>query len=154
MKKTSKKLIAMLVCLVLVIGAMAVSALAADVVASGKCGENVKWVLTDDGKLTISGQGDMYDTGIRSAPWYDYRETITSAVIQEGITEIGTEAFYGCINMESISLPESLTSIGWDAFKSCSSLTSVDLPAGITSLESYTFAYCSSLESVTLPEVP
>ena len=33
----------------------------AESVASGECGENLTWSLSDDGILTITGTGDMYD---------------------------------------------------------------------------------------------
>ncbi len=31
------------------------------IVDSGTCGENLTWVLTEDGTLTISGEGEMED---------------------------------------------------------------------------------------------
>ena len=34
---------------------------AADTIANGACGDNLTWVLDEDGALTISGTGDMYD---------------------------------------------------------------------------------------------
>ena len=36
---------------------------AAEIVSSGTCGDNLTWVLIDDGVLTISGTGTMYDYG-------------------------------------------------------------------------------------------
>mgnify|MGYP004647444621 CR=1 FL=1 len=45
-----------------------------NVIASGTCGaqgENLTWVLTEDGTLTISGSGKMQDYRSSSvAPWY------------------------------------------------------------------------------------
>ena len=45
-------------------------------IASGTCGENLTWVLTDDGTLTISGTGAM-DTYSYSRenfePWHQFR---------------------------------------------------------------------------------
>ena len=38
--------------------------------ASGKCGDNLTWSLTD-GTLTISGTGKMYDFDYESVPWAD-----------------------------------------------------------------------------------
>lgn len=75
------------------------------VTASGNCGangDNVKWVLYDDGELVISGQGEMADytyddySKRTTAPWskkYDYK-FIKTIVIREGVTSIGNSAFY------------------------------------------------------------
>ena len=46
----------------------------ADDTASGTCGENLTWTLSDDGVLTISGTGDMTDyySYSEKAPWHEY----------------------------------------------------------------------------------
>ena len=36
--------------------------LSANAEKSGTCGANLKWHLTDDGVLTITGKGEMYDS--------------------------------------------------------------------------------------------
>ena len=65
-----------------------------DVIASGNCGTDVTWTLTDRGLLTISGTGAMADyASADSQPWYSYSSSITSAVIEKGVTRIGTHAF-------------------------------------------------------------
>ena len=52
----------------------------AAVIDSGACGENLTWTFDDNGTLTISGTGDMYDYGTwvmgKSAPWYQSRYDI------------------------------------------------------------------------------
>ena len=50
--------------------------------------------------------------------------------------------------MTSIIIPESVTSIGSYVFFGCSSLTSIILPDGVTSIGNYAFSGCSSLTSV------
>ncbi len=62
--KTTKKVIAVLLT-VLLTATMTLSAFAAPkVVLSGKAGENVTWQLTDDGVLTVSGQGAIEDEAL------------------------------------------------------------------------------------------
>ena len=99
---------------------------------SGKCGENLTWTLTDDGVLTISGNGEMDDYtsdlyGSKGAPWSGRTYHIITVVIEEGVTSIGRYAFYNCFCMTEISIPASVTSIGKDAFLKCTSLNAVHI---------------------------
>ena len=121
-----------------------------DLPTSGACGDNLTWSLNGS-TLTISGSGDMYnyDTWQNYAPWYDSRQQIRTVVLPEGLTSIGSWAFYDCYNLSSVSIPEGVTSIGSWAFRDCSRLTSVTIPASVTSIGEYAFAYCNYLSDVT-----
>ena len=122
-----------------------------EVVASGSCGLNVKWVLTSDGTLTISGKTRIDDYGIGGAPWYNLRQYIKKVAIQNGVQAIGDCAFSRCTVMTSVMIPDSVTSIGEYAFSGCSGLTSVTIPKGVTRIENSAFRDCASLTSVTIP---
>ena len=125
------------------------------VVASGTCGtqgDNLTWTLTCDSVLTISGTGEMEDyTSITDIPWYTNRESIKSAIIEDGVTSIGDYAFYNCVNLTSIEIPNNVTSIGDRAFVFCSGLTSLNIPDGVTSIGNEAFTQCTGLTSVTIP---
>lgn len=83
--------------------------------SSGTCGDNVTWTLDSNGTLTISGTGAMTDwDGYSSTPWE--RDNIKIAIIEEGVTRIGNEAFNSCYNLESLTIPKSITEIGDRAF--------------------------------------
>ena len=114
--------------------------------ASGTCGDNLTWKLTEEGELTIEGTGDM-----TSAPWLsNYLSKIKSVIIGEGVTSIGVQAFEHCQNLSSINIPTSVTVI-WDAaFGSCHSLTSITIPNSVTRISSYAFINCSGLKEVEL----
>lgn len=125
-----------------------------EVIASGECGQNVTWVLYEDGTLIISGTGPMEDYAAVSAiPWYEYldSDSIITVVIDDGVTSIGTGAFYWC-GLTSVVIPNSVTSIGESAFYSCGRLTSVTIPDSVTSIGRAVFAGCTSLISVTIPD--
>lgn len=147
----------------------------AGVRASGKCGENVFWLLDQKNRLNFYGSGAMYDwTESQRAPWSSYRYEIKSVVIGEGITNIGNYAFYysrpssvtipetvtaigegafmGCDRLTSVSVPDSVTTIGQQAFACCASLSSVYLPNSITAIEDYLFGWCYMLQSVNIPK--
>ena len=111
-------------CVCLLVGELISRAEAADVIASGSCGDSVKWTLDSDGVLTIRGSGKMY-SNLVCAPWYSQRESIRSVVIEQAVTSIGYRAFYGCSSLTSITIPEGVTRIGNSAFYGCSRLASL-----------------------------
>jgi len=77
-------------------------------------------------------------------------ELVTSLVIPDGVTNIGSSAFQNCSNLTSVTIPNSVTNIGASAFSGCSKLESITIPNGVTSIGSSAFKKCSSLTSVTI----
>ena len=85
---------------------------------SGSCGPNLKWYLTDNGVLTISGKGKMNDYSFDNrSPWYKY--DIKRIIIGDGVTTIGEFAFTNCSTLTSVTIPNSVTEIGEFAFRGC-----------------------------------
>ena len=107
--------------------------LSANAEDSGTCGPNLKWHLTNNRVLTISGKGKMYNySDDNRAPWSgDYIKRI---IIGDGITTIGSYAFYNCSTLTSVTIPNSVTEIGGSAFAGCSALTSVTIPNSVTTI--------------------
>lgn len=95
-------------------------------VAHGTHG-NLTWVLTDDGELIISGEGDMAVAPDYLYPWLEigYVSQIKKLTIAEGITSIARGAFDSCRALEEVTLPGSLTLIDTFAFDRCDRLTDV-----------------------------
>ena len=122
-------------------------------IALGTC-DRLTWVLTEDGVLTISGSGPIptYNTTTNVAPWYAYRQNITSAVLSEGVTAVGYYAFYACYRLEQINVPRNVQYIGEGAFYGCTALQGIVLPDGLGSIGRYTFRDCKNLRSVNIPE--
>ena len=77
---------------------------------------------------------------------------LTSISIPNLVNTINTAMFSGCIRLSTISLPESLSRIRVSAFYGCSSLTNINIPESVTSIENGTFYECCSLTSITIPE--
>ena len=118
----------------------------------GTCGTDLTWKLSG-GVLTISGTGAMTNWSSGSGvPWYSDRSSVTTVVIETGVTSIGNNAFYGCSSLTSAEIPEGVVSIGNSVFQNCSSLTAVEIPEGTADIGSSAFQNCSSLVTVKLPE--
>ena len=128
--------------------------LSANAEESGTCGPHLRWHFADNGVLTISGKGKMYDYSFYNrAPWGKYiiKRIIKRIIIGDGITTIGSSAFYNCYKLTSVTIPNSVTYIGSSAFAECSRLTSVTIPNSVTTIGEGAFKYCSSITSVTIP---
>lgn len=158
-----KRLLSALLALCIVLTLLPGTAFAADIVASGYCGddsnggngENLTWLLTADGVLTISGSGEMknyvgYSWGL--APWCDYRTSISQVRIGSEVTSIGDYAFSFCKNLTSIVIPNNITNIGSSAFDNCESLTSIIIPDSVVSIGDWAFAHCTGLTNITIPD--
>lgn len=100
----------------------------AAVIFGGTTGK-LTWTLTEDGVLTITGEGPMpdYRDGGTSEtpPWYPHVNRISSLTIGEGVTRIGDYAFMLCSFVTEVVIPESVTSMGDWAFKYSSALITV-----------------------------
>jgi len=81
-------------------------------------------------------------------PWNSKCSSITSVLIEDGITNIGDGVFYECKNLTSITIPESVTYIGACAFGQCKNLTSIIIPEKVLSIGSSAFLDCKNLEIV------
>jgi len=122
---------------------------------SWQCGDNVWAALYENGELSIWGFGDMskFSSQSTNAPgWREHAEKVKTVVIEQGVSSIGTYAFYNCKKLESISIPESVTSIGSYAFANCESIKEITLPAGVNVIEHHMFLNSVSLASVFLSE--
>ena len=113
--------------------------------SSGSCGKNVKWNLSRDGVLVISGKGDMKNFG-GSLPYRP--DFVKRALIEEGVTSIGKNTFKGCRNLAEVSISSTVTAIGEGAFRDCKNLAYVVIPNSVQKLGARAFAGCKALGSV------
>ena len=113
---------------------------------------NLTWTYDKATKtLTLSGSGEMMSYAMDDPAWYPYHEEATKVVIEDGITKIGSYAFYECTALESVTIPSGVQRIGNGTFAYCTSLESVTIPSGVQSIGEAVFYECTSLESVTIP---
>ena len=121
-----KKILLLLTALML--GAMGATAQCPSGSAGTSVPTSVTWELCN-GVLTFSGTGVIGDYAgnnpVQSWGSNNQYQYVTSVVIENGVTSIGTLAFSGFPNLTEVAIPSSVTDIGYAAFVNCSSLTSV-----------------------------
>jgi hypothetical protein len=73
------------------------------------------------------------------------------------VTGIEDNAFDGCFELTSITIPNSVEAIGEQAFQGCTGLKSVTIGSGVKTIGAKAFNYCNALETVkclgTVPPV-
>ena len=170
MKKAFKSVLSLLLCMIMVFGAVAVGgegrgeiigemqavaeseAQAEAPVISGTCGDNLTWSFDKStGTLEISGTGYMC-TWSNNVPWGDYGYAITTVIINNGVTSIGNYAFFYCDSLTNITIPSSITDIGYNAFSGCRSLTNITIPNGVTCIGDGAFSNCNGLTDIAIPD--
>ena len=101
----------------------------------GGCGETYLIVVNDDYQNTYSGDVVIPET-----------ETINGESYR--VRYIGSEAFFGCVNLTSVTLPNTIVNIGYHSFADCHLLKQIDIPAGMVQINSNAFSYCYALDYI------
>ena len=65
---------------------------------------------------------------------------------------IGEDAFFGCLNLQKISIPESVTRIESGAFANCKSLVQIDIPPFVKEMGASVFYKCEKLKFAYIPD--
>lgn len=131
--------------------------------------------LTLGGNVTCNGQS--YKVTKTEGTLFTENNTLTTATIANGVTEIGYGLFEEAQALKTVNIPASVTTIGehafdWcqklesvtieknsklttidtEAFSGCKSLKKFIIPANVTNIGNEAFNGCSGLESVTIEE--
>lgn len=119
----------------------------ADATVKSLCLAN--WDTDGDGELSESEAAAV--TSIETV-FKENTEITTFDELQyfTGLTSIDKQAFFGCTNLTSVTIPKSVTSIGNESFGN-SGLTNINIPNNVTTIGNYAFYYCKSLNSITIP---
>ena len=155
MKKITFLIITMLLPLIAMADAVEVDGIYYNLIAKGNAAEVTKSPSKYSGSVTIpstiSSGGVDYNVMVIGDEAFAGCLNLTSITMPNSITSIGFEAFASCTSLTSITIPNSVTSISNDAFISCTSLTSINIPNSVTSIPQRAFAACTSLSSITIP---
>ena len=125
MKRTTRRLLSLLMAVVLCLGLTPVTALALEI-----SGEGWKFDLTDMSEPTLIIESDEgMDDWIANGS--AYRGIVLAVDLADGITEIPYHAFYNCSQLTTVEIPASVTEMGKnDVFEGCTALTSITVAEG------------------------
>jgi len=110
-------------------------------------------VTLNEGVVTVSGNGAMENYSyFTNTPWYYSRNSITSIIIEDGVTNVGDYAFARCENLESVTIGNGVVTIGESAFGECySKFTSLTMGNSVVTIGNEAFINNSGLTTVTFP---
>ena len=102
--------------------------------------------------MTVSGNGAMADYGT-SNPWKSYNSSITSIVIEDGVTHVGNGTFPQCTSLVSVVIGDDVETIGEFTFDDAgASLTSVTMGNKVKSIGMAAFLWDTGLSELILSE--
>ena len=135
MRKQLRRIMGMFLALSIVIGMVLSYDVFADDLVSGTCGDDIAWTINKTTRvLTLSGTGETYDYFDASSPFYSYKDSITSIIVEPGITGLSGKVFSYLDTIIRVSLPDTLKTIGKQVFVNCTSLTDITIPASVTEI--------------------
>ena len=116
-----------------------------------KAGKVVKAIVSGVNGKVVDGFFYNNTPGTEATPTDRWRE-LKEVVIEEGVTEIGVDAFSVCTSLETVTLPQSLQKIGEKAFSYCTRLKTINIPDSVNVIGPKAFFFCKSLTSIDIPE--
>lgn len=154
MTKMMKRLTALILALMLLIGLIPLSTAAAGAVDFEQDG--LRYLGDNSGLACLGFVGDG-SAALDANNGLTIPGTITYQNKTYTVTEIDNSAFYvsdGSSLLESVTIPASVSYIGSGAFKNCRSLKRVNFVDGsaLTEIKARMFADCYILESVNIPD--
>ena len=168
--KTGKKVISLVLCLIMLIGTVAVGGdgLAElldvfSVKASAKIYDIYTYTVKD-GEVTITRCDDSANgvielpSDIEGHPITKIGDSafsgcslITSIIIPNSVMELGEMVFYCCTSLSQISLSNNIYKINHGDFWGCSGFTSYSIPNSITIIDDDAFRECTGLTNIEIP---
>jgi hypothetical protein len=82
---------------------------------------------------------------------FKYCEQLTTVILNDGLEQIGEEAFRQCTSLQHIMIPPTVKAIQRRAFYDCSRLTTINLSDGLEEIGKEAFQNCSLLQRIVIP---
>ena len=119
--------------------------------AFGDCGMLAGVTVALGNRAYASSSGVLFDKAMTTLIQYPTGKPDASYAVPAGVKDIAYQAFSGCSNLVSVTLPNSLTNIEDAAFSECPALVSVTLPDSLANIGDVAFSDCPALASINIP---
>lgn len=118
--------------------------------------------VTIPATVSYMGEGQTFRDckSLKTLVWPAATTTINSSMFQdsgletftipENITEIGSDAFNGCVGLRTVTIPASVKTIGASAFKGCTGISTFTVPAGVEKINNEAF-FGTGATSISIP---
>ena len=142
-----KKFVSLSIVFIMLLSVMMVGIVSSHALETGVSGD-CTWSFNNmTGVFTLNGNGymDDYETSSEDTrPWKDYISDMTSLKINNGVKNIGKNAFSGCNGLTGdLIIPEGVETIGEYAFCECSGFDGeLVIPSTVTSIGADAFYMC------------
>ncbi len=164
MKKTSTKIISLLIFALLFAGVISICVASATVDTVGDFTydfsdtDNTAIVTEYNGTAenvtvpaTVSYLGTTYKI-TEMNDTFKNNTTVKAVTISDGIISIDYYSFLGCTNLTSVTIPDSVAEIGYGAFMDCANLTSIKIPDSVKEIGYGAFGGCVKLTPIIIPD--
>ena len=98
----------------------------------------------------VQYNGEKYNVIQIGKDAFRFCRDLLSVVVPDGIQIIEVNAFDGCWNLQSVTLPSTLKTL-CSSFSECRSLTILTIPEGVEYIAGYCFDGCLKLREISLP---
>ena len=108
---------------------------------------NVIYYTSSNGQIVTPYATNVFGANIVSNEYVGGQGVMT---FDGDVTQIGQNAFQGCVTLSSVDIPKSVTVLGSHAFWNCSGLTSIEIPNSVTSIGINPFAGCTDMTTIVV----
>ena len=158
--KYTKKILALLMSFIMLVGMLPMTVIAADeeeyegaeIVASGECGLYVDWKLNSLGTLFLERNGSnaaTYDYPYDESSPFRNDSRIKKIVVGEGVVYLGRMVFRDLPNLTEVVLSEGLQEMEFGVFSGCALLTELELPESFNKFTTVAPFYESGIKKLT-----
>ena len=116
------------------------------------CAKLVAINVDENNTVYSSVDGILFSKNKATLLKYPMAKEGVSYTIPEGVTSIGSRAFGGCANLQSVEISDSVTEIEISAFENCINIKEITIPYSVTSIGDDIVTGCTSLEAINVDE--
>ena len=118
----------------------------------GECANLKRFVVSGTHPYYKTSEGVLYSKDGKKLLLVPRNYGKDTFIVPEGVTEIGSEAFWNCTGIREILFSDSVESLSAYSFKGCTGLQRAVIPEKVTLIPYYAFIGCSSLREIVLPD--